>query len=62
MPSPAILVKRYARSRFYDTTHGRYVTVEELRRWRREGVAFAVQDAETGAEVTRVLIAEAGGE
>jgi polyhydroxyalkanoate synthesis regulator protein len=57
MASPLILVKRYARSRLYDTSSGRYVTIDELRRWRRKRVAFIVQDAETGQDVTRVLFA-----
>ncbi len=52
-----ILVKRYARSRLYDTASRRYVTVEQLRNWVAEGVAFAVIDTETGADVTRVLLA-----
>jgi PHB/PHA accumulation regulator DNA-binding domain len=33
MASPPILVKRYARSRLYDTARGRYVTIDELRQW-----------------------------
>jgi polyhydroxyalkanoate synthesis regulator protein len=52
-----ILIKRYARSRLYDTVKGRYVTVDELRQWQRDGVAFIVRDVETGADVTRVLLA-----
>jgi polyhydroxyalkanoate synthesis regulator protein len=57
MSSPPILVKRYARSRLYDTASGRYVTIDELRQWRRKPVAFIVQDAETGQDVTRALFA-----
>lgn len=52
-----ILVKRFGRSRLYDTAEGRYVTVDELRQRQRDGIAFWVQDAETGADVTRVLLA-----
>jgi polyhydroxyalkanoate synthesis repressor PhaR len=54
---PPILVRRYARSRLYDTVAGRYVTVDDLRQWLREGVAFKVQDSETGEDITRVLLA-----
>lgn len=53
----SILVKRYARSRLYDTANGRYVSVDPLRRWAVDGVAFSVIDAETGSDVTRVLLA-----
>jgi len=51
------LVKRYARSRLYDTARGCYVSVEQLRRWTVEGVAFTVIDAETAEDITRVLLA-----
>lgn len=53
----SILVKRYARSRLYDATNRRYVSVEQLRAWLAEGVTFSVIDAESGADVTRVLTA-----
>ncbi len=56
MASP-ILVKRYAGTRLYDTSAGRYVSVEDLRRWRRRGIGFIVLDVETGDEVTAVLLA-----
>jgi polyhydroxyalkanoate synthesis regulator protein len=51
-----ILIKRYARSRLYDTTNRRYVSVDELREWFRIGAAFVVVDVETDADVTRVLL------
>jgi polyhydroxyalkanoate synthesis regulator protein len=50
MAQAPVLIKRYARSRLYDTARGRYVTLDELRRWRRERVAFVVQDAEMGQD------------
>ena len=31
--------------------------IDDLRQWQREGVAFVVLDTETGADVTRVLLA-----
>lgn len=52
-----VLVKRYARSRLYDTAGQRYVSLEQLRDWANRGVVFIAQDAETGADVTRVLLA-----
>jgi polyhydroxyalkanoate synthesis regulator protein len=62
MPMPArqtkpLLIKRYARSRLYDAANRRYVSLEQLRDWAAKGVAFGVQDTETGADVTRVLLA-----
>ncbi len=52
-----ILIRRYGRSRLYDTHHARYVSVEQLRQWVVSGVAFCVIDTETGEDVTRVLLA-----
>ena len=52
-----ILVKRYARSRLYDTRNQCYVSVEQLREWAARGVAFSVIDTETGNDVTKVLLA-----
>jgi polyhydroxyalkanoate synthesis regulator protein len=50
-------VKRFARSRLHDTTNRRYVSVEQLKTWAAEGIAFAVIDAETVADITRALMA-----
>ncbi len=58
MPQPRpVLIKRYARTRLYDVTRRRYVSVEQLRDWAAGGVAFSIVDTETGADVTRVLLA-----
>ena len=51
------LVKRYDRSRLYDTDAARYVTLDDLRAWASEGVPFTVVDAETGDDITRILLA-----
>jgi polyhydroxyalkanoate synthesis regulator protein len=52
-----ILVKRYARSRLYDAANRRYVSVEQLRGWVAAGLAVTVIDTESGADITRVLLA-----
>jgi len=53
------LIKRYGRSRIHHPASGGYVSIDDLREWQREGVAFVVLilDVETGADVTRVLLA-----
>ena len=51
------LVKRYARSRLYDTEAASYVTVSDLKTWAAQGVQFVVLDAETGEDITKVLLA-----
>lgn len=55
--NPSILVKRYGRSRLYDTQNLSYVSVEQLRAWAAKGVAFSVIDTETHTDVTAVLLA-----
>lgn len=57
MTNDPCIVRRYARSRLYDTRHARYVTVADLRDWQRCDIAFLVIDAETGDDITRVLLA-----
>jgi polyhydroxyalkanoate synthesis regulator protein len=56
MPVPR-LVKRYTRARLYDTTGACYVTITDLRGWKRSGRPFIVIDAETGDDITRILLA-----
>ncbi len=56
-PTAPILVKRYAQSRFYDTDSAKFLTLSELHHWAENGVRFAVVDAETGHDVTSVLLA-----
>jgi polyhydroxyalkanoate synthesis regulator protein len=58
------LITRYGRPRVYHPASGGYVSseglagdIDDLRQWQREGVAFVVIDTETGADVTRVLLA-----
>jgi polyhydroxyalkanoate synthesis regulator protein len=55
--SQPILIKRYERCRLYDAANQRYVSLEQLRGWAADGVAFVVLDTETGVDVTRVLLA-----
>jgi polyhydroxyalkanoate synthesis regulator protein len=52
-----IVVKHYARDRLYDTAAGRYLTIADLRKWAARAVAFVVFDAETGEDITRILLA-----
>jgi polyhydroxyalkanoate synthesis regulator protein len=52
-----ILIKRYARDRLYDTVAGRYLTVADLQEWMARAVSFVVLDAETGEDITSVLLA-----
>jgi len=55
--SHPILVKRYARDRLYDTVAERYLTTADLQKWMARAISFVVLDAETGEDITRVLLA-----
>jgi polyhydroxyalkanoate synthesis regulator protein len=55
--SPTIVVKRYAKTRLYNATAGRYVTIADLRKWTERAIPFVVLDAESGRDITRELVA-----
>jgi len=46
------LIKRYESRKLYDTEESRYVSLEELASWVREGQEVQVVDNATGADVT----------
>jgi polyhydroxyalkanoate synthesis regulator protein len=46
-----------SRQALYDTASARYVSVDELREWKRKGLAFAVVDNKTSKDITEVLLA-----
>lgn len=54
-PEP-VLIKRYGGTRLYDGAAGRYRTVDELRGWLAERMPFAVYDADTGEDITLILL------
>jgi hypothetical protein len=55
-------VLRYQRSKvtsravLFDANLDLY-SVDQLRRWRRHGVAFAIIDTETDEDITKILLA-----
>ncbi|MGE0785948.1 MAG: polyhydroxyalkanoate synthesis regulator DNA-binding domain-containing protein [Sandaracinaceae bacterium] len=51
------IVKRYGNRRLYDTTESRYITMEELAGFVREGTRVSVQDAKTGRDLTQQTLA-----
>lgn len=46
------LIKRYESRKLYDTEESRYVSLEEIAAWVREGQEVRVQDNATAADVT----------
>ncbi|HBJ93047.1 polyhydroxyalkanoate synthesis repressor PhaR [Ponticaulis sp.] len=53
-----IIIKKYANRRLYDTSSSSYVTLEHLSTLVREGKDFVVQDAKSGEDLTRSVLAQ----
>jgi polyhydroxyalkanoate synthesis repressor PhaR len=65
--SPLRTLKKYPNRRLYDTETSSYITLSDVQDMVLQGVHFVVQDAKTGADLTRsillqiILEQEAGG-
>lgn len=56
---PAVChVKKYPNRRFYDTTHSRHVTQDELYELVRSGTSIQVTDSSTGQDITNQVLAQ----
>jgi polyhydroxyalkanoate synthesis repressor PhaR len=53
-----VVIKKYANRRLYDTTHSRYVNLEDVARLVREGRSVRVVDAASGDDLTRVVLTQ----
>jgi polyhydroxyalkanoate synthesis repressor PhaR len=53
-----IVIKKYANRRLYDTSASAYVTLEHLSELTRQGKDFIVQDAKSGEDLTRAVLAQ----
>lgn len=64
----AIVIKKYANRRLYNTHTSSYITLEHLAQMTRDGVDFQVLDAKSGVDITHSILTqiimdeEAGGE
>ncbi len=54
----AVIIKKYANRRLYNTQSSSYITLEHLAKMTREGVDFKVLDAKTGAEITHQILTQ----
>lgn len=52
------LIKRYESRKLYDTEESRYVSLEELAEWIREGHEVQVVDNSSGADVTAQMLTQ----
>lgn len=53
-----ITIKKYANRRLYNTGSSTYVTLEDLATMVKSGDEFVVQDAKTGEDITRSVLAQ----
>ena len=54
----AVVIKKYANRRLYNTAASTYVTLDHLSEMVREGVDFVVLDAKTGDDITRSVLTQ----
>ena len=50
------LIKKYKNRRLYDTETSQYITVDQLQRYVVDGVAFQIEDSETGKDLTNSIL------
>ena len=53
-----VVIKKYANRRLYNTELSTYVTLEHLAQMVRDGQDFIVNDAKSGAEITRSVLTQ----
>ena len=51
-----ITVKRYGGTRLYDGAQGGYVSLGQLQDWVQAGIAVRIIDAESGDDISAVLL------
>jgi polyhydroxyalkanoate synthesis repressor PhaR len=55
---PAVVVKKYANRRLYNTESSSYITLDTLAEMVRNGRDFVVYDAKTGDDITRSVLTQ----
>lgn len=53
-----IIIKKYANRRLYNTAKSSYVTLDHLAQMVRDGEDFVVNDAKSGQDITRSVLAQ----
>jgi polyhydroxyalkanoate synthesis repressor PhaR len=53
-----VIIKKYGNRRLYDTTNSRYVNLEDIAAFIRQGKQIQVVDAKTDRELTRVTLTQ----
>lgn len=58
MTSSPVIIKKYGNRRLYDSSHSRYVNLDDIARLLREGKDIQILDAKTGQDLTRVTLTQ----
>ena len=58
MKTPVVVIKKYGNRRLYDTAASRYVNLDDIARFVREGKDVRVVDAKSGKDLTRVTLTQ----
>jgi polyhydroxyalkanoate synthesis repressor PhaR len=54
----AVVIKKYANRRLYNTATSTYVTLDDLAEMVKQGVDFVVYDAKSGEDITRSVLTQ----
>ncbi len=54
----AVIIKKYANRRLYNTGTSTYVTLDDLAEMVKKGEEFSVQDAKTGEDITHTVLTQ----
>ena len=57
-PANAVVIKKYANRRLYNTATSTYVTLDDLALMVKSGTDFVVFDAKTGEDITRSVLTQ----
>jgi polyhydroxyalkanoate synthesis repressor PhaR len=57
-PRSAVVIKKYANRRLYNTSTSTYVTLDDLSTMVKGGTDFLVYDAKTGEDITRSVLTQ----
>ncbi len=57
-PGERLDIRKYPNRRYYDATHSRHLTLEEIRGLIREGHDLTVTDSKTGADITAQVLTQ----
>jgi len=57
-PGEAIIIKKYANRRLYNTSSSSYITLDDLAGMVRENIEFQVLDAKTGDDITHSILTQ----